>query len=272
MISGGVERKFQLNLPKDYDGSESLPVVLSLHALTAPHFLAAIIAEFPDAATRHDFIGVAPSGLLDGTTPYWLAAPSDEEYDVEFISDLLDLLEAELCIDTSRVYSTGWSNGGQMSSLLACRLSDRITAVAPVAGVEFYESCEGDPVAVMAFHGTADPIVTYEGGGLNAMTIANMHYWKGNIPAGVPEHSGVDEAMVTWAAHNGCEAHPTEQQVSAQVRRRSWPGCDAETILYIVDGGGHGWPGKPFPFGQFGPNTTDIDATSLSYEFFFRQS
>ena len=32
-----------------------------------------------------------------------------------------------------------------MSSLLACRLDDRITAVAPVAGVEFSdEGCTGD--------------------------------------------------------------------------------------------------------------------------------
>ncbi len=88
----------------------------------------------PVAAARN-IILVRPSGLVDGTIPYWLAAKTDPPgHDVVFISDLLDLLEAELCIDPSRVYSTGIANDAQMSSPLACELGDRIAAVAPVAG------------------------------------------------------------------------------------------------------------------------------------------
>ena len=139
---------------------------------------------FGDMSSRYRFIGVAPSGRLDGTTPYWLAAPSVDNYDLTFINDLLDVLEAKLCVDPRRIYSTGMSNGAQMSSLLACRLANRITAVAPVAGVEFYDTCRGRPVPVIAFHGTADPIVTYAGGGLNATRIADLQFWKGNVPAG----------------------------------------------------------------------------------------
>jgi polyhydroxybutyrate depolymerase len=192
---------------------------------------------------------------------------------VAFIDDLLDLLERELCVDAARVYATGMSNGAQMSSLLACRLPDRITAVAPVAGVEFFDSCRGRPVPVMAFHGTADPIVTYDGGGLNATTIADLHFWKGNVPEGLPEHRGVDAAMRTWAAHNGCDSEPVEERVSLEVRRRTWQNCKAETVLYVVDGGGHAWPGQPVPQFEplFGHATTDIDASALISEFFFAQ-
>jgi polyhydroxybutyrate depolymerase len=270
-MSGGVERRFQLTVPEGYDGTEPYPIVLALHALTVPHPFAASIAGFTAMAPRYGFIGVAPSGLLDGTTPYWLAAPSDENYDLAFMDDLLDLLEAELCVDTERVFSTGMSNGGQMSSLLACRMSDRITAVAPVAGVEFFEECKGEPVPVMAFHGDADPIVTYDGGGLNATRIADEQYWKGDIPPGLPMHEGVDAAMHDWAVYNGCDAEPGEERVAPSVLRRTWQNCDAETVLYVIEGGGHAWPGQPVPAfeAQFGPGTTEIDASELMFEFFF---
>jgi polyhydroxybutyrate depolymerase len=200
-----------------------------------------------------------------------MAAPAEENYDIAFFGDLLDLLEAELCVDTERVYSTGMSNGAQMSSLLACRMSDRIAAVAPVAGAEFFETCDGRPVPVIAFHGSADPIVTYEGGGLNATTIANMQYWKGDMPEGLPVHRGVDAALSAWAAHNGCDPQPVEERVSPDVRRRVWQNCAAPTVLYVIDGGGHAWPGKPVPAfeAQFGPGTTEIDASTLIFEFFF---
>jgi polyhydroxybutyrate depolymerase len=273
MTSGGVEREFQMTVPKSYDGKRPLPLMLGLHALSIPHKVVAGMTGFADMATRYDFIGVAPAGRRDGAIPYWIAAPTRDNHDVAYIADLLDLLETEMCVDTARVYATGMSNGGQMSSLLACRLPDRFAAVAPVAGVEFSGGCRGAPVPVIAFHGTADPIVTYGGGGLNATRIADAQYWKGNVPPGLPQHQGVDAAMRTWAAHNGCDQEPVEEQVGAEVRRRSWRRCKADTILYVVDGGGHAWPGKPVPQfeASFGHGTTQIDASNLIFEFFFER-
>jgi polyhydroxybutyrate depolymerase len=270
IVSGGVERVFQLDVPASYDGTTPTPVVLGLHALTVSYTFVAPLGGFADERAAYDFILVSPSGRLDGSTPFWYAAPTEDNYDVTFFGDLLDHLEATLCIDPSRVFSTGMSNGAQMSSLLACRLSDRITAIAPIAGVEFLEPCDGDPVPVLAFHGSADPILPYEGGGLNATTIANTQYWKGNIPPGMPAPLGVDESMRRWAEHNGCDPTPVEERISAEVRRRTWTGCVAATVLYVVDGGGHAWPGRPQPAFEaaFGHCTTDIDATALMFSFF----
>jgi polyhydroxybutyrate depolymerase len=112
--------------------------------------------------------------------------------------------------------------------------------------------------------------VTYEGGGLNATTIANIHYWKGSVPVGLPEHRGVEEAMRRWAVHNQCDPVPVEDQISAEVTRFTWQNCEAETVLYTVRGGGHTWPGNPVPgFEQMlGHTTTDIDATALMFELF----
>ena len=270
MASSGIERKYQLTIPPGYDGTKPLPIVLGLHALSVSHKFVADMTGFADMEPRHPFIGVAPSGRYDGNIPFWLAAPVPDNYDVKFIGDLLDLLEQELCVDNARVYSIGMSNGAQMSSLLACRIPGRISAVVAIAGVEFSNRCRGGPVPVMAFHGTADPIVTYDGGGLNATRIADAQYWKGNVPPGLPQHRGVDDAMRNWAAHNGCDRRPVEERVAPEVRRRTWKHCKAETVLYILDGGGHAWPGKPVPQfeASFGHATTQIDASALSFAFF----
>src|SRR5690606_3032976 len=116
--------------------------------------------------------------------------------------------------------SMGMSNGAQMSSLLACRLPERITAIGPIAGVELNEPCAGAPVPVMAFHGDADPIVPYDGGGLNSVTIARQNLDAPGLPDGLPTPPGVDESMRRWAEHNGCDPEPMEERVSPEVRRR----------------------------------------------------
>src|SRR5205085_4054456 len=91
--------------------------------------------------------------------------------------------------------------------------------------------------------------------------------------SGLPVHHGVVAAMQTWAAHNGCTPPPVEVRIAPEVRRLTWRHCKAATVLYIVDGGGHAWPGKPVPAFEtlFGHATTQIDATTLIFQFFFRQ-
>jgi polyhydroxybutyrate depolymerase len=246
--------------------------VFGLHSLTVDYRIVPAMSGFGDMAGTYDFIGVAPSGLLSNDQfPYWNAAPAEDNYDLVFLAGLLDHLEATLCVDTAKVFSVGMSNGAQTSSLLACRMGDRIAAIAPIAGVEYNEPCQSAPVPVIAFHGLEDPIVPYAGGGLNSLRIADSNYYKGDLPPGIAVPAGVDESMRRWAEHNGCDVEPVEERIASEVRRRSWRNCDAPTVLYIVDNGGHSWPGKPQPAfeEQFGPGTSEIDATRLLFQFFF---
>jgi polyhydroxybutyrate depolymerase len=268
--SGGVERAYQVDVPDSYDGTRPYAVLLGLHALTVDYKFIPSMVGF-DQGDRYHFIGVNPSGRLDDGTPFWNAAPARDNYDVAFIADLLDELAATFCIDTTRVYSTGMSNGAQMSSLLGCRLSDRIAGIAPVAGEEYLEPCRGRPVPIIAFHGTADPILPYKGGGLNATTIADDHFYKGHPPAGLPAPLRIDDSMARWARHNGCDPEPVETRVAPHVLRRAWSHCRAATVLYVIEGGGHAWPGKPFPQFEktFGAGTKEVDATALMFRFFF---
>jgi polyhydroxybutyrate depolymerase len=271
LLSGGTQRVYQLDIPSDYTGRKPFALVLGLHPLSVTYTYMPSVVRFSTNAPLYDFIGVAPSGLLSGSTPYWDAAPTEKNYDVDFISALIDHLESTLCITTSEIFSTGISNGAQMSSLLGCRLADKIAAIAPVEGEEYLTPCRGRPEPILAFHGTADPILPYGGGGLNATKIADLYYFHGNEPPGLPAPMGIDQSMADWARHNGCQARSRTVRISSQVQKRTWMGCKAATVLYIIDGGGHGWPGQPVPAMEksFGPETTQIDATNLMMTFFF---
>jgi polyhydroxybutyrate depolymerase len=271
LISGGVRRVYQADIPADYTGRKPFALVLGLHPLSVTYTYMPSLVRFATNAPRFRFIGVAPSGLLSGSTPYWDAAPTARNYDVDFISGLIDHLESTLCINTTEVFSTGISNGAQMSSLLGCRLAGKLAAIAPVEGEEYLTPCKGKPEPILAFHGTADPILPYTGGGLNATRIADLYAFHGNEPTGLPAPMGIDQSMQDWARHNACRPKPTTTRISSQVQKRTWQGCKAATVLYIVDGGGHGWPGQPVPAMEksFGPETTQIDATNLMLDFFF---
>ena len=85
--------------------------------------------------------------------------------DLVLVEKVLDQIEAQECIDTSRIYATGLSNGAFLSSTIGCVLNDRFAAIAPVSGLVFGSGCKpGRHVPVLTFHGTADPILLFNGG------------------------------------------------------------------------------------------------------------
>jgi polyhydroxybutyrate depolymerase len=117
ILSGTKARAYQLDVPEGYDGTRPYALVFGLHSLTVDFRIVPALSGFADMHKKYRFIGVSPSGLLNGNTPYWNAAPVADNYDVTFITALLDHLEKTMCIDTARVFSVGMSNGAQMTSL-----------------------------------------------------------------------------------------------------------------------------------------------------------
>ena len=77
--SGGIERSYQLLVPESYDGTRPYPIVFGLHALTVDYRIVPALSGFADMEPTYDFIGVSPSGRLDGATPYWNAAPASRQ-------------------------------------------------------------------------------------------------------------------------------------------------------------------------------------------------
>jgi polyhydroxybutyrate depolymerase len=148
------------------------------------------------------------------------------------------------------------SNGGAMSSLLGCALPDRIAAIAPVAVIISGDLClDKRPMPIVAFMGTDDQVVPFHGGKVQCCGGATLR--------------AAPDAMAGWAERNGCDELPDEERVGTEVRTHTWPGCDvgAETVFYIVDGGGHTWPGA-IAVSRLGMTTTQIDASETIWEFF----
>jgi polyhydroxybutyrate depolymerase len=162
--SSDLDRTYILHIPPQYDGSTRLPLVLNLHGFGSNARNQAAYSRLPQKADEEGFIVVTPDGA--GTPQQWNNAqlPSGVD-DVAFIRDLLDHLEATLCIDPARIYAAGISNGAAFSSRLACNMPDRIAGIALIAATIYPIICDSEsPTPVIAFHGTADRCVPYEGG------------------------------------------------------------------------------------------------------------
>ena len=275
--SGGEERDYLLHVPASYTGSDATPLVLNFHGLGSNSQQQMDYTGLPAKSDEEGFILVAPQGLVTDIIglPHWnntLLEPRPD--DVTFVRDLIDQLESEFCIDSSRVYSTGMSMGGMMSSRLACSLSDRIAAVAPVAGL-YYPPLGSDlpeapecnstrPVPILAFHGTMDPIVPFDGGPLGIE----------NLPVSVTFRDLDDTVLPEWAAHHGCDGEPSDERVTEHVRLISYDGCDAPLSLYVIEGGGHTWPDATSDLvpETLGVTTREINASDLIWEFFQQQT
>jgi polyhydroxybutyrate depolymerase len=259
-VSSGEKREYLLYVPKSYDRRAPTPLVISLHAAGLWGAAQKETSRWNDLADKQGFIVVYPSGVGGKGERIWRAEPgSGLTKDVRFISQLIDTLEASYNIDPTRIYANGLSNGGGMSFALSCTLSDRIAAVGMVAAAQTlpWNWCtDHRQVPMIAFHGTADPAVPYNGGSswVTSRPFPNVQRWVAN-----------------WARRNRCGANPVESTVAVDVTRRAYTGCvdDAAVVLYTVQGGGHTWPGgTPLPKWFVGRTTNSINATDLMWQFF----
>jgi polyhydroxybutyrate depolymerase len=263
----GHRRTAIVHIPAGYTSKSKLALVLNLHGsestasaqekfsgmdavADADHFIVA----YPQALSA-DRIGydwnIPGEPMVNGKFP-----PASAPSDVTFLTTLVRDLAGRYCIDLSRVYATGVSGGGRMASQLACDASSVFAAIAPVAGLRYPSSCPASrPVPVIAFHGTADLIDPFDGGGLG--------YWTYSVPT----------AAHLWASHNHCAASP-QSTSGPGYRLTRYTGCSGgtEVELYAITGEGHEWPDGPaMPSAitsVLGPQSDAVDANALMWAFF----
>ena len=247
--SEGVDRTWLLAIPSGYDETAPAPVVFNLHGAGSNGAEQYVYGNFIDQAENDGVILVMPEALEVDGRPAWNPGQPGSGDDLDFISELIDLLRGEYC--TGSFYAAGMSSGGFMTSALACWADGPFEAFGPVT-LAFHtaESCgDAAPRPIVYFHGTDDQTVPFDG-----------------------NDGTLDAAPVTaqeWADHNGCDPEPVEEQLSPEVTRRSWTGCDATTDFYIIEGGGHTWPGA-LAIESFGLTTDDISASDIIWDLFFR--
>jgi polyhydroxybutyrate depolymerase len=234
-------RPYRLFVPSS--GPVLLPLVLDLHGSGGN---AAGQARTSGIEALGEREGFAVATLEAGPDRRWNVPVTDARPDdVRYVLDVIESAGARACIDRARVYATGFSGGARMSSLLGCRLGDRIAAIAPVAGLRWPGPCEGRPVPVLTFHGLADRQNTYDG-----RVEGRDGEWVESVP----------EALAGWASHNGCDPDVIFEDPEGPLSTLRYGGCDggAEVRLIRIDGLGHAWP------------RAEIDATAAMWEFFER--
>jgi polyhydroxybutyrate depolymerase len=262
IVSAGGNREYLLYVPKSYDRTKPTPLVVSLHTSMSWPTSAMNISQWNLVADEQGFIVVYPAGSGHGAKSWEMTGSETPSRmpDVIFISDLIEKVEASYNIDKTRIYANGMSNGGGMTFVLSCTLSDRIAAVGMVsAGLDpGWNWCtDHRPVPVIAFHGTADRICPYNGG--------PPKFGDGLLPS-------VPSFMANWAQRNQCGRTPIESAVAADVTRLEYTNCadDARVVLYTINGEGHQWPGGKAIAAQWlvGPYSRSIDATRQMWAFF----
>ncbi len=251
----GLARTYRVFAPTTLEAGRQPPLVLVLGGVgnSAENMVSA--TEFDRAASVGNFIVAYPEGIdLAWNAGFCCASGTTSGVDdVEFLSRLIDVLVADYDVDPAQVFVTGVSAGAMMAYRLGCELPGRIAGVGSVAGAMILDQCQPeDAVPVIEIHGTADPLVPYEGGLVRPEGVATQ-----------PAPSS-REVVERWASLNGCLDDP-EEETQGPVSTLRWTECPngAAVELVTVEGGGHTW----FAEG-LGPANGAVDATTLIWDFF----
>jgi polyhydroxybutyrate depolymerase len=232
----GVRRQALVHLPPQL-GSRPLPVLLALHGYRGSGPQMERYSGFDHLADRSGFIVAYPGS--SGT--FWNSdADPRLPDDVHFLSVLIDRLDQRLCPTPGRVYLVGVSNGGGMAALAACRLQNKVNALASVAGgYDGQPACHRrSPLPVLEIHGTADPVVPYFGHG------------HGRPADGLPPF------VAGWVRRDRCPSPPRIDRPFRRTVRLRWRGCAGGSVVEHIRvlGGRHQWPGARPP--DPGPRAT----------------
>ncbi len=260
--SGSIEvdgrtRDYFVHTPLGYDGKSPLPLVFVLHGATQSAESAERMSGMSAKADQENFLAVYPTGTGRlSRVPTWNSgaccgyAMENKVDDVAFFRVLIARLEKDYSVDPQRIYATGISNGAMMSYRLACELSDKFAAIAPVEGAQDIPCHPTSPVAVIVFHGTDDHLVPFNGG--------STPYQMGSIRSDTP----VLDTVAFWVKFDGCSPAPKHEE-TAEVHTDIYSGCRAGTgvALYAIQGGHHMWPGLRI-------SHNNVPATDLIWAFF----
>ena len=233
----GMERDYLLFVPARRNPGQTMPLVIVLHGggARAERMLA---VGMNDIAQANGFMVAYPDGIGRGNKHSWNAgSPVPQGYaeevrvdDVGFVSRMIDDIASKQRLDTRRVYVTGASKGGMLAYRLACELSERIKAIAPVAASMVVPECRPSrPVAVFHVHGSADQNVPLRGG-------------RGDYTGPTANYPAVSEVIEKWRQINQCQPQPKQEKISSASCSR-YERCRADVALCVIEGSGHGWPG-----------------------------
>jgi polyhydroxybutyrate depolymerase len=255
------------------------PLVVDIHGLAEGAVIHAQTSQFGVLGQKDGFVVVFPNGT--GSPVQWnTSTRANPNPDLDFLTAMLNQVEASQCIDTSRVYASGFSDGAFMVSTVACTMSGRFAAIAAVSGLQLQSPCHTTRrVPILTFHGTADPILFFNGGiGIGTLNRALGQGGSGGSSTTTTTQpaklhgSGYPATVRAWAVKDGCSPRSTDTKVASQIILRTYT-CPRGTAVkfFIILGGGHAWPGSKFSqsiASITGFTTFQINATNQIWAFF----
>tara|TARA_Y100000389_G_scaffold40473_1_gene35021 strand:- start:76 stop:945 length:870 start_codon:yes stop_codon:yes gene_type:complete len=232
----GINREYIIYVPKSYDRTSSIPLVLNFHGFggSASEFMN--YADMRSLAESEIFILAYPQGSYLNGASHWNACPTGNGNkstadDFGFIESMINEISSSYNLDMKRLYAAGYSNGGMMAYGLAHYKSDLIAAVASVSGAML--DCLGPtshPIPIIHFHGTSDGIIPY----------------NGNL-----EWNSVQTTLDYWIEFNNTNTNPTiSKEISLEMTIENYiygqgdRSVSVEHYKYI--GGDHVWFNSTF--------------------------
>ena len=284
---GGRERSYRVHVPPQARDGRPLPAVVNFPRRWGRRPLPRIpFTHLDETADREGFLAVYPNGtgkqqnrLLTFNAGSCCGYALDHHVDdVGFTLALLDDLARRTPLDRRRVYATGLSNGSMMAYRLAAEASDRIAAIAPIAGGMVLDSfAPAHAMPIIHFHSLDDPRALYHGGLGPPFPLTKRRVMQPDM----------DRVLARWRARDGCPEQPvTAATIAGSPGTRDsgqtatkyvWGPCTtgAEIVLWNFTGVGHVWPGgeQGKLEGRFvGRGTHLVNANDEMWQFFKRFS
>jgi|ERR1035437_8103224 polyhydroxybutyrate depolymerase len=256
-----IVRDYIVHLPTGYNASNKYPLVINMHGLTSSASQQEVYTQMDVVADTGNFIVVYPDGVNNAWNGGFGVNPTID--DVGFLSAMIDTMKKNFSIDSTKIFSCGLSNGGFMSYRLACELQNKIAAIAPVSGLMSDSTrllCQSNcPVPLMYIHGTADPVVSYNGALGYVSADSTIKIWVGKdgcpqtpVVTNLPDINTLDLCTVTKYVYS--------------------PGQNfSEVIFFKITNGGHTWPGS-IPVPSLGNTNQDMKASGEIWNFFRKHS
>jgi poly(3-hydroxybutyrate) depolymerase len=174
---GNMQRRYILSVPTNYVNTKAYKLVIAYHQRDGnDNQMYANKYYHLQPLSNDTTIFVAPNGQLNGapcsgtgngeSSCGW---PNPNDSDMNFADAVVKAVEESFCIDTNRIFATGWSYGGSMSYATACArplgaTNGYIRAIAVYSGSQLSGQCTpSKPVAYYASHGTSDSVLCYDG-------------------------------------------------------------------------------------------------------------
>jgi poly(3-hydroxybutyrate) depolymerase len=198
----GTPRDYILALPQGYDPTRAYRLIFTWHPGGGTAQQTAGNYYGLQRLAANSTIFVSPEGIDNG----WANTGGR---DIAFLDAMLARFQGELCIDQSRIFSTGFSYGGMMSFAIGCGRADVFRAIAPMSGALYSGCANGDtPIAMFGFHGTTDTVVPIANGRAARDVIAERNDCQPAAMAtqgdGCLSFQGCSEGhSVTWCEFDG---------------------------------------------------------------------